>query len=679
MTDQPAAPPTRAGRRRARAALPRTARTLLVLLALVTALVAELVRASGPLLDRAFSSGVSIAALTALVTYAAPGLAMTILVARLRVDGRVVLVGVGALVAVRIVLQVLGTAIGAGAELGMLRYGVGLAGTALGIAVLVLVAAYASGVRPADSPDRLAHGGLVAVGVTLGALLGAGTSLLLGTWDAVWRTGIAGWVVTVALAGAALALAWRTRRLDAAPGARGLWVLGPWLALTVMVLANPAFLASQSGVALPLVALALAASALLVGTAVTWQAPGLPGGAVQRATPWGEALVLVLGTTAIFFAPAGPALLGVAVVVTLAAARVVARALARPAHELSWVRLAGSASAVGLGTVAPLLVYPLDYDVPLPFPNGWVLVATALALGLGGVRGARAAVGPATEETDPRPVAPRLAGVWALAGAAALLCAVGATQVHVSPSASAAPSPAGEVRLLSWNLHYGVSAVPGVELDEMVRTIRDSGADVVALQEISRGWVLGGGGDMATALAAELDMHVVFASAADRQFGNALLWSDHLGELDDVVRHELPYGDGPQQRSAISGTLDVGGVPLRVTSVHLQHREENTPTRLAQLEALFAAEPVAGAYVLAGDLNAEPGWDELAATEAAGLTSGQDVAGDPSEATSPALWPRHRIDWVLGSRAVTFVDVQVLGSVASDHRALLATLRVTDG
>lgn len=260
-----------------------------------------------------------------------------------------------------------------------------------------------------------------------------------------------------------------------------------------------------------------------------------------------------------------------------------------------------------------------------------------------------------------------------------MLALVGVTQVHVPTTTSAvADQPVGDLRLLDWNLHYGVSADPSVRLDEMVATIEDSGADVVTLQEVSRGWVLGGGADMATFLARETGMRVVFVPAADRQFGNAILWDPLRGDLADVARHALPYGAGPQERSAVSATLDAAGVPVRVTSVHLQHREENTPTRLDQLGTLLADEPVEGAYVLAGDLNAEPGWDEITLVEEHGLESGQDAAGDPDALTSPAVAPAHRIDWVFGSDPVTFRSFEVLDVTASDHRPLLTELRTRD-
>ncbi|WP_353708004.1 endonuclease/exonuclease/phosphatase family protein [Cellulosimicrobium sp. ES-005] len=674
----------------------------LLLVVAVTAIVVELVRSSGPLLDHAFSAGVVTVALTALATYAAPGVLVVMIAARLELTGKVVLLAVASLVVARLVLQGLGAAIAAGADLGLVRYGVGLATVALGIGVLVLVAAFASG-SPASGADPapevdgasgrtpsrsgapLARGSLVALGVVLGALLAGVLSAVLGTWDAYWRADVAGWVVTAVVAAGAVACAWALRGRAAWPGSRGLWVLGPFVALLVQALANPAFAASQTGVALPFAVTALAVAAVLAAWFVPWA-----GRATRRGSPWVSPALLVVGVAVVFLAVprldgpgtvGGWALLVLLVLLVPAAARTLALALTRGARPLTWLRLAGAASVAGLGIAVPLLGYQLEYDVPLPFPHTLVPVAAALALAVPAVVAGLRARGATASAGDPATSAAGRAKIPALAvgGAVAVLALVGVTQVHVPTTTSAvADQPVGDLRLLDWNLHYGVSADPSVRLDEMVATIEDSGADVVTLQEVSRGWVLGGGADMATFLARETGMRVVFVPAADRQFGNAILWDPLRGDLADVARHALPYGAGPQERSAVSATLDAAGVPVRVTSVHLQHREENTPTRLDQLGTLLADEPVEGAYVLAGDLNAEPGWDEITLVEEHGLESGQDAAGDPDALTSPAVAPAHRIDWVFGSDPVTFRSFEVLDVTASDHRPLLTELRTRD-
>ena len=82
------------------------------LLAVLTALPLDLVRASGPLLNRAFTAGVLAAAGTALITYALPGVAVGVLLvatraARRRDDliRRALPAGVSTFAMVRLALQ----------------------------------------------------------------------------------------------------------------------------------------------------------------------------------------------------------------------------------------------------------------------------------------------------------------------------------------------------------------------------------------------------------------------------------------------------------------------------------------------------------------------------------------------------------------------------------------------
>ena len=165
-----------------------------------------------------------------------------------------------------------------------------------------------------------------------------------------------------------------------------------------------------------------------------------------------------------------------------------------------------------------------------------------------------------------------------------VLAAIGLVPSTTSTTGSDVPARAADepLTLVDWNLHYGVSPLTAVDLEGIAVTIEVQDPDVVTLQEVQRGWVFGGGSDMATWLAHRLGMTIHFAPAADHQFGNAVL---ACSELTDVVVHPLPYGAGPQSRSALSTTLTTAdGTPLRVTSIHTQHRESNTPTRLEQLE-----------------------------------------------------------------------------------------------
>ena len=312
----------------------------------------------------------------------------------------------------------------------------------------------------------------------------------------------------------------------------------------------------------------------------------------------------------------------------------------------------------------------LDYDVPLPVDNVWVVVLTALGLALSGLR--RRTPGAAAALTSPDRLPRRMSSVRLLILPALVLAIVGLVPSTTSTTGADVPARAADepLTLVSWNLHYGVAPGTAVDLEGIAATIEAEDPDVVTLQEVERGWVFGGGADMATWLAHRLDMTVRFAPAADHQFGNAVL---ARSELTDVVVHPLPYGDGPQNRSALATTLTTAdGTALRVTSIHTQHRESNTPTRLAQLEALAEAEPVVPPALLAGDLNAEPGWPEIELLESAGW-----VASDSELLTSPADDPAYKIDWVFG-QGVTFATTTVSTTPYSDHRPVVVEFSIAD-
>jgi len=659
-----------------------------LLLATLTVLTLEQIRASGPLLSRSFDAGTTNAALTAFVTYALPGLLATAFVLlgrrlpggdvgaqtvrgtrpgrealsyRPAVTGFSLLSAVVALAAARVAMQATG---------GDARFWVGLVAVGIAIAALTLAVALVAG-RDQGPVETI-------VGLSLGTAVTLACQWTLFGWDPLWRGGPLGWTHTLVLVAVALALAWVTRRSHPRVQVRGLGWLGPWLALSAMILANAPFLASQASTTLAIAAgsLVLAAGATAALLARGILAP-VPGPVLALALP---------GAVVGIFWLSGPVVLVAAVVAVPAAAVALVRAL-RPAADgaPSVRRTAGVASIVGLSTIVPLLVYQLDYDVPLHVPNALVLVVLAALAAAPGWRRAlpSAETGPELEQSQPvvasvrapgNGVTRRLAEALALAGIAALGIGIALPASVPYPSAAAlgpdtAVRPA--IRLVSWNLHYGVASGPGVDLEQVARTIEAEHPDLVTLQEVERGWILGGGADMATYLSSRLGMPFVYAPAADRQFGNVILSTRPLTE---VAIHALPYGDGPQKRSAISATVDAGAVRLRITSVHLQHRAENTPTRQKQIAELVRAEPLSGSAVVAGDFNAEPGWPEIGAMTAAGYQSAQDTVGDPTGLTSPAEAPVERIDWIFGS-GVSWTDFTILGDAhSSDHRGLAVTI-----
>jgi len=625
--------------------------TRVSLVALVTVLAVDAVRAAGPVLDRAFAVGTLPVAGTALLTFLGAGvLAALALVATGRrgpgtPSGRTALAAVVALGVARLVTQVVHD---------QARFVTGLVTASLAVAALVLATTLVAG-RPSG-------GRQAALGLTLGTGLAAALQLAFGTWDPLWHGGVVGSVAVVALVLVTVGVAVVARDESATGRPRRTWALGPALALVVMVLGNPAFAAAQSE--LPL--LAAGTATVLTSAATAWLL--LVPRIMARPVRWASAALLPVGTAVALLTTGVVALVALLVTeVALGVVLTVALKTRRPAPP-GIPRTALATGGVGLGLVVVLLLYLLDYDVPLGVDNAWVVVLAAALTATAGLRWRTPAEPAELAAREPAPPLRANALRFLVLPSVALLVVAWVAGTVGAPARAADRDP-GTFVVLDWNLHYGVAAHTAVDLEQIARTIEEQGPDVVALQEVSRGWVLGGGTDMLTWLGHRLGMHVAFAPAADQQFGNALL---SRTELTDVEVLDLPYGAGPQDRSALTAVaVGPDGTPVRVTSVHLQHRESNTPTRLEQLAALEAALPADGPSVLAGDLNAEPGSPELDALDGAGWVSAMDTAGAEDVLTHPSNEPTVRIDWLLGRGGVTFAEARVLADASSDHLALV--------
>jgi endonuclease/exonuclease/phosphatase family metal-dependent hydrolase len=619
---------------------------LSALVGLLTLVVLELMRSSGPLIDYAFAEAqVSGAAGAGLVTYLAPGLVVALLIVAARHRPvRALLIGVGVLVTLRLVSQGL---------TGVPKFYVGLTTVAVGVGVLLLAVVLLGG-----RPDG---GRVVASPMAVGAGAGVGLQLALGTWDAYWRSTLLGWGVSLVMVAAVAVLALVTSKDHAtAPhcGTRRLWALGPFLGLLLMVLANPAFAASQAGLPLALAGPVHGAGLLLAGWLVS-QRPRPPTAVVALALPLSAAAVMGLGGVLPWD---GWLVLLATLLAQVAAVVALAGALgpSGPTQKVLSLHLAGLALLVGLGAILPPMLYQITYEIPLGFPNEWVVIAAAGALGLSTVGASgRAAHAPPRFPLLPVGVALLLLGTT--------IALAGALDTNRQPTETAEDGS----KVMLWNVHYAVDSTGALDPEAIARAVDRHDPDVVLLNEISSGWVLAGGMDLRTWLSQRLDRSIVFAPAADRQFGSAVL--SHR-KMSGVEVHRLPRGEGSQDRSAVSARVSLGGRPVDVVSVQLQNKAANAATRVLQarmlLDALDGREPL----IVAGDLNANPGTAAVEVFTRAGLVSAVDEVGDPAVLTFPAAAPEQRLDWVLG-RGVEFVAAEVdEAETSADHLPVLVSV-----
>ena len=242
----------------------------------------------------------------------------------------------------------------------------------------------------------------------------------------------------------------------------------------------------------------------------------------------------------------------------------------------------------------------------------------------------------------------------------------------------AAACASGEtVTVLSYNIHHGEGTDGVFDLPRLARIITDSGADLVALQEVDVGTRRAQGVDQAAELARLTGMQVVFGEAIPYQggsYGDAILTRLPIQER---IVWPLPASAGHERRVAVGAIVTLAnGSLVRFLGTHLDHTTDSAD-RVAQAEALlaraFPPDATPPPTLLAGDLNAEPDSEPLRVL-AARFTAAAPL-GVPS---FPSDAPQQAIDWVLFAPADAWqvVDVAVLREpLASDHAPLRVVLR----
>ena len=509
---------------------------------------------------------------------------------------------------------------------------------------------------------RLDGQSVIVLGLLGGLALDVAIRTAFWTWDPAWQDGLVPLAVAVALGTALVVLLAlnrlpETSREEAVP-VGGLVALGPFLMLQVLFLQSPAFVASASGAPLPAAsAVILAADALAVATLSRLGQRTLDRGAILVAG------VLLVGDAVLLRALDGVAVALVVLVGTPLAVGLLFAGLAhtRPGRP-SALRTAGAMAGAYVAFLLLAFAYQVHYDIPLPVSNGWLPPLAALLLAVPAVLRA-----PARAERRPR-ISWRLA----LAPLLLLLVPLVTTLTRTTDAGSGGPG----VRIVDYNVHMAVNLDGQVDPETLARTIEEQDPDVVVLQEIARGWVTNGTTDLAEWMSVRLGMRYVFGPAADGQFGNLVL--SRLPIASSQTGH-LGRFEGNMDRGWVRVEVDVGPAGhegearLTVIGTHLQHRDQDTPTRLRQIDVLLRdAWRGDGAAVIAGDMNDFPDSEEFAAFTSAGFLSAQDEAG---QGDLPTSWrDGTRIDYIFVTPDLGMSDFLRPYTEASDHLPLVVTI-----
>ncbi len=246
---------------------------------------------------------------------------------------------------------------------------------------------------------------------------------------------------------------------------------------------------------------------------------------------------------------------------------------------------------------------------------------------------------------------------WAVAALLVMVCAVFAW-----PPAPQMKEAGPNVRVGTYNIHYGYHTDWRFCLEEMARTIEESGADIVALQEVDTGRITSYGVDDALWLSHRLRMDVIYQPTMEHLTGIALLYRFPLQRAEgQLLTSRL------EQTAIVHAQVRVGDEPLEAYGIWLGLEPEERAAQLTDALAFIAEE---GPAVFGGDFNSTPDSLVYRRLVEAGFSDPFIVGGFEPAPTSPSEFPQERIDYVW-IRGLSAVDAQVLDSTASDHRMVV--------
>lgn len=528
-------------------------------------------------------------------------------------------------------------------------YGASL-GVALAVAALCLAVA--------------ALGRALVPSVLLGVALAASTHAMLGTYGAVWRDGAVAVVLLVAQI-ALVAFAVRgASSLGGQPAApRTAFLVFPALLVLQLALVNVGRASAVDTVWGPPATVAAA-----------WLAVAVSIMTAPRRRPWiaGALLVVAVAVSMLPEVQRGGAD-GVLSLWALLAFVVGPAALARlllfAGPGSSPRRAAVAAGGGAVVWTAVFFVFYAAYD--LGYRADIAIVALAVVIAAWTLAYRAGAPSDARVEFDRIDASgARDVGASAVAGVAAVILAFlgPALTIATEPVAAAEDAP---LTVAAYNVRMGYGIDGTFEPAEVAAQLRASGARVVLLSEVDRGWLLNGGQDQLAVLARMLGMQAVFGPAGDQIWGDAILTDLPVSH---VRTERFPMFDAETGAGMTMATVAWNGQDVRIISTHLQPDSEGDDPTLRQAEIFAERMREAasdGPLIAGGDLNTQlgtPAWRTL-------LDAGVDDALSPIRPalTSSADDPQKEIDHLFVA-GLGVADAAVVESQLSDHFMITVTV-----
>ena len=539
--------------------------------------------------------------------------------------------------------------------------GLSIIGTVLFLWSLPLLFQSIGSAGKSDSP---AYG---VIALLLGLSVETAVKGVFGTIDLSWANGVGAYIAAVILAAAQGILVWRLvlvngqQRGQAAAAIT--WphlAVGPALLLQFLLFQNVPHQTVLIGWPQPAV-FAWVLGANLAGVVAAVELMRQPEG-----LPWpvllllGGVLIAIVAVDNSGLAAAVSMLVGQIVIATLLVS------IVKPVSESNGQHSGRDVSTwIGVGMLALLVllvIYYGNYGADVLVPQEVVRPLAALLIGLTAVRAAMGRQGGGVPVT-------RAAGIAAL-----VLLLLPLVLLVRWKDVTPAPGDGLPVRVMTYNLHQGFDVYGRHGLEELAKVIEAEDPDIVALQEVSRGWVVNGSVDMLEWLSQRLEMDYAWGPATDPVWGNAVL--SRL-PIVSYKNHEMPNNDAVRaDRAFLKVEIDVGGgETIDVVATHFHSGDGDSAIRIPQAEAVLGAVDSGRTTVLLGDFNAHPDHPEMRLIAESGFNDALAASGAGVDGfTKPADASWERFDYVWASPDLKLRDFSTPASLASDHLPVAATI-----
>ena len=279
---------------------------------------------------------------------------------------------------------------------------------------------------------------------------------------------------------------------------------------------------------------------------------------------------------------------------------------------------------------------------------------------------------------------PRYAYARAVVLAVVLLSAPGGCVLQTRSAAEVQATDT--VRVLVYNIHAGKDARGVDNLQGVIALIRETGADLVLLQEVDQGTRRSGVVDQPAVLSVGSGFHVAFGSALDYDGGKYGVATLSRWPIVFDTLYRLPV-DPPQDRAGgsreprglLRADIRMPSGTIAVFNTHIDASREDTWRRQEArviTSVVLATRQSRPLLLLGGDLNSTPESAVQEIVREPGLRDAFAECGRGSGLTYPADSAVKRIDYLYLSGSIRCTDADVPATQVSDHRPLMVEVLI---